>query len=361
MRDDCSASFPSRTSPTHRSARTTTRRRRSREKTTDGFDAKINYTLNQNDSLSYRLSFMRPVVFDPGLYGAVRRPGQRRLRRQGTNNSFSSAATWTRVFSSTTGHGRPWRVELLQQRHDHRGHGLTTSTDVGIPGANLDDYTSGMSQSTSMGTPVRCWGSRQASPWDRSEKTWNFATTVTNLSAQLTRSSSAANGGTTATCCCRRRTRAGRAASSRSTRRHGPAERVRDAHRRGQPHGVVPARLAEQRERDLKVIDEPGTKHWATSLFIQDKWQARPNITIDLGLRWEYYSPLTGLAGYGQPRELRPGHQHDSRRRLGTIDNAVNVEKNFTNFNAANGRVVASEQRDGHACRLRREHDSLPG
>src|SRR5688572_9132942 len=33
-----------------------------REKTTDGFDAKINYTMNQKDSLSYRLSFMRPVV-----------------------------------------------------------------------------------------------------------------------------------------------------------------------------------------------------------------------------------------------------------------------------------------------------------
>ena len=34
--------------------------------------------------------------------------------------------------------------------------------------------------------------------------------------------------------------------------------------------------------RDLKVIDEPGTKHSAVSLFAQDKWQARPNITIDL-------------------------------------------------------------------------------
>src|SRR4051812_11276961 len=38
-----------------------------REKTTDGFDAKLNYTASQNDQLSYRVSFMRPVVFDPGL------------------------------------------------------------------------------------------------------------------------------------------------------------------------------------------------------------------------------------------------------------------------------------------------------
>src|SRR4051794_20068196 len=38
-----------------------------REKTTDGFDSKINYTLSTKDQISYRLSFMRPVVFDPGL------------------------------------------------------------------------------------------------------------------------------------------------------------------------------------------------------------------------------------------------------------------------------------------------------
>src|SRR4051812_30398825 len=40
-----------------------------REKTTDGFDAKVNHTVGQQDQMSYRLSFMRPVVFDPGLFG----------------------------------------------------------------------------------------------------------------------------------------------------------------------------------------------------------------------------------------------------------------------------------------------------
>src|SRR5918993_5237725 len=40
-----------------------------REKTTDGFDAKLNYTINEKDQVSGRVSFMRPVVFDPGLYG----------------------------------------------------------------------------------------------------------------------------------------------------------------------------------------------------------------------------------------------------------------------------------------------------
>ena len=47
------------------------------------------------------------------------------------------------------------------------------------------------------------------------------------------------------------------------------------------------------------MIDEPGTKHWAIAGFIQDKWQARPNVTVDLGLRWEYYNPLEGIEGKG--------------------------------------------------------------
>ena len=43
-----------------------------REKTTDAFDTKLNYNLGEKDQVSYRLSFMRPVVFDPGLFGRVR-------------------------------------------------------------------------------------------------------------------------------------------------------------------------------------------------------------------------------------------------------------------------------------------------
>src|SRR4029453_8120677 len=50
-----------------------------REKTTDGFDTKVNYTVSAKDQMSYRASFMRPVVFDPGAFeqygGAAKRGG----------------------------------------------------------------------------------------------------------------------------------------------------------------------------------------------------------------------------------------------------------------------------------------------
>jgi len=89
--------------------------------------------------------------------------------------------------------------------------------------------------------------------------------------------------------------------------------------------------------RDLKVFDEPGTKHWGTFFFAQDKWQARSNVTIDLGGRWEYYTPLEGLAGTGSLANYDPAIHSIRVAGYGDTDNAVNVKKNFGNFVARTG------------------------
>ncbi len=66
-----------------------------------------------------------------------------------------------------------------------QGAGLNTSTDVGIPNANLDDYTSGLSRIVIGGHDGRLHGAgigfSPSLPWDRSERTWNVAATVTKL------------------------------------------------------------------------------------------------------------------------------------------------------------------------------------
>ena len=55
-----------------------------------------------SDQMSYRVSFMRPVVFDPGLFGNYGGPANGGFAGTGTNTSYSSAVTWTRVFSAKT-------------------------------------------------------------------------------------------------------------------------------------------------------------------------------------------------------------------------------------------------------------------
>ncbi len=112
-------------------------------------------------------------------------------------------------------------------------------------------------------------------PWDRSEQTWNFATTVT----KLVRSHTVKMGGEW------RHNRdmllqtqdaggsrgqfnfnaSGTGLPSDASSLTGVANSLA-SFLLDWPNGV---------SRDLKVIDEPGTKHSAVSLFVQDKWQAQ--------------------------------------------------------------------------------------
>jgi Carboxypeptidase regulatory-like domain len=152
-----------------------------REKTTDGFDTKLNYSASAKDQLSYRLSFMRPVVFDPGAFGEYGGPANDGFAGTGTNKSISTAVTWTRTFTNTLlldvrgGLNYYHNIALAQ------GGGLNTSTDVGIPGANLDPYTSGLTRFEVGGYTNPLLGFSPSLPWDRSEKTWHLATTLTQL------------------------------------------------------------------------------------------------------------------------------------------------------------------------------------
>src|SRR5260221_10702558 len=61
-----------------------------RQKTTDGFDAKINYTISEKDQMSYRMSFMRPVVFDPGVFGQYGGPPKSGFSGARAHNSFTT-------------------------------------------------------------------------------------------------------------------------------------------------------------------------------------------------------------------------------------------------------------------------------
>jgi hypothetical protein len=303
-----------------------------REKTTDGFDAKINYTLSAKDQMSYRVSFMRPVVFDPGLYGEFGGPANGGFAGTGTNNSVSTAATWTRVFSATTVLDVRGGLNYYHNVTSTTGNGLTTSTEFGIPGANLDDYTSGISNVFVNGYGDPLVGFSASQPWDRSEKTWNTTATLT----RLMQSHTLKLGG---------EWRHNRDLLLQTQDAGGPRGRFAfNASGTGLPSesntlsgsaNPMASFLLDWPntvQRDLKVFDQPGTQHMATFLFVHDKWQARRNVTVDLGLRWEYYSPLAGLEGKGSLANYDQATNTIRVAGYGTIDNALNVKKNFTNF-----------------------------
>jgi hypothetical protein len=303
-----------------------------REKTTDGFDMKFTVSAGAKDQFSYRVSFMRPVVYDPGPFGLYGGPANDGFAGTGTNKSVSTAGTWTRAFSSSTLLDVRGGLNYYHNVALAEAAGLKTSTDVGIPGANLDDYTSGLSRFEIGGYTNPTLGFSPSLPWDRSEKTWNVATTLTKLKATHT----IKMGGEW-----RKNTdlllQTQDAGGSRgrfifnASGTGSPAEAASLAGIANSfasflldwPNGVA---------RDLKVIDEPGTKHWAIAGFVHDKWQARQNVTVDLGLRWEYYNPLEGIEGKGTLANYDPATNTIRVAGYGTTTNAVNVKKNFKNW-----------------------------
>jgi Carboxypeptidase regulatory-like domain len=308
-----------------------------REKTTDAFDSKVNYTLSDKNQLSYRLSFMRPVVFDPGPYAEYGGPANDGFAGTGTNTSVSTAANWTRVFSATLVMDVRGGVNYYHNVALSQGDGLTTSTDVGIPGANIDDYTSGLSRVLIGGHTAPVLGFSPSLPWDRSEETWNIATTVTKLLRNHTLKAGGEwrhnrdmllqtqdAGGSRGVFNFTSSGTANPADSASTTSfANAFASFLLDW-----PNGV---------SRDLKVIDEPGTQHRATFLFVHDKWQARPNITVDLGLRWEYYSPLVGLEGQGSLSNYDPATNTLRVSGYGNTSDSVDVKSTFSNFNPRTG------------------------
>ncbi len=304
-----------------------------REKTTNAFNAKLNYNPGVNDQLSLRFSYQRPEILDPGTYGEYGGPANGGFAGSGYQNTYSTALTWTRTLSQSV--IMEWRAGFSKYRNEAlaQGDGLTTSTEVGIPGANLDDFSSGISQiQINQGYSNPAIGFSNSLPWDRGEETLSVVGMVTKLTGNHT-----IKVGTEV--------------------RHNEdfLLQIQDAGGvRGQfifngaqtsipTNAAATAGLANAFaaflldvpgtiQRDIKALDRPGTKHWAVFAFAQDKWQVNSKLTLDLGLRWEYYTPLVGLESEGGLSNYDITNNTVQVAGFGSIPQNVGVKKTWSNF-----------------------------
>jgi len=115
------------------------------QKTTESLDVKIDDNITDKDRLSGRFSFSRPVVFQAPLFGMAGGDGpSTAFMGTGTQNTYSSNVNYDRVLSPTL------VVETrLAVAHYHNAaypsdYGSNESTALGIPGVNINQWTSGI-------------------------------------------------------------------------------------------------------------------------------------------------------------------------------------------------------------------------
>jgi carboxypeptidase family protein/TonB-dependent receptor-like protein len=270
-----------------------------RVRETHSFDAKVNYQLSEKDQFAVRFSFQRPELFDPGSYGIYGGPANDGFAGSGFQNAISSAVNYTRTFNPRLILEARVGVSWYNNKALTQAVGLKTSDEVGISGVNIDETADGLTRIQINGFSNPVAGFSPSLPWDRGETTSNFTGTVTHLLGNHTFKAGGEfrrnrdflfqvqdQGGT----------RGRYIFSGAQTGLPG------DSGSQNSPANAFASFLLDRPSsvgRDLTVIDEPGTRHWAIFSFFQDKWQVSQKLTLDLGLRHEYYNPHTGLVNQG--------------------------------------------------------------
>ena len=319
-----------------------------RDKTGNSFDVKLNWSVSQNDQLSYRLSYQRPEVLQLPAEGYADWGGPLGggFMAEGVTNMYSTAVNWTRTFSNTFIMEARGGLSYYRNEALHTAWGQNLADSVGITGVNLDDWSSGPTSITlNNGFSNPALGYSASLPWDRWEKTWQFAATMTKLwgnhtvkfgadwrhnSDMLlqTQDNQGPRGGYTFG--------AAQTGSPTDSAANAGLANSFASFLLDRPSGIA---------RDLKVIDEPGTKHWASFFFVHDKWQVSKRLTADLGLRWEYYNPFTGLAGQGGLSNFDPKTNSLLVSGYGNIEDNLGVKNDFNNWNPRLGLTFRLDER----------------
>jgi Carboxypeptidase regulatory-like domain len=267
---------------------------------TDQFDVKVDHNQTDKDRLSFRYSFSRPVTTDAsvyGIYGGPRGVSGNGFEGTGIQNTHSGAINYTHVFSPSL--ITEVRAGVNRYRNDAQqfGFGQNTADQLGIPGINGIPWTSGPPQIAldNFGDPFI--GFSASLPWIRAETnillsniwtktkgnhTFKFGYEMRRIRDDLLQTQTVNPRGRY------------QFSASQTSISGAPTSFVNSF---ASFLLDVPAAVG----RDYPVIF-PAYRAWEYFAFAQDKWVVTPKLTLDLGVRWEFYPPATpaSKAGFSQ-------------------------------------------------------------
>lgn len=302
-----------------------------RSKDLEQFDVKYDWVISSNDRLAVRYSYQFAEVFDPGLYGPNQGiyggPHEGGFSGRGPARVQSPGITYSKVLNPTF----VWeaRFGVVRNRNDafNQDYGLKTAEEIGIRGANLEDWSSGVPyfQITGYSNPVV--GFSPSVPWARANTSFglvnNFSKTSRNhilrFGVDL------------------RRERVDllqtqsfnpRGRFEYATGQTGDAG---DTNRGfGNAFAAFLLDVPNLSGRDLP-IQFPTRRERNLNLYFQDKWQVSSKLTLDLGLRYE-------IQFSGEPRfaggysNYNPFNNTLELAGLGSIPKNLGVKTHYKNF-----------------------------
>ncbi len=261
---------------------------------TNTFDIKLDQKLGAEDHLSYRYSWQHTTTLQDPAFGLAGGPGN--SGGNGTNHVYNTAGDYTHLFSPAL--FTEVRVGVNHYRNSVRqsDYGTAASTNAGIPGVNVNPFTSGLAAITINTYSAPIVGYNASYPWDRGESNIDVANNWTRL------------------------------LGNHSLKFGVEIRRVRDDLTQGQTYGPRGAYTYADGQTGLNaagsatsfgndfasfLLDLPSgvgrdvnvnDASWRQTLyfgFIQDTFQATRDLTLTYGLRWEFYPPANPRATGG--------------------------------------------------------------
>ncbi|HYM12790.1 MAG TPA: carboxypeptidase-like regulatory domain-containing protein, partial [Bryobacterales bacterium] len=260
---------------------------------TSQFDVKIDHNQTDKDRFSGRFSFERPVTTDQSSFGDAGGPHGGGFEAVGSQNTYSAAINYDHIFSPTLLTEARVGVNRYRNEANQIDYGKNDAQTLGVPGVNISAFTSGQvgvqlnsSNNAPFSNPLI--GYSASLPWIRSETNINFVNTWTKTAGNHT-----IKWGVDL-----RRIRddllQDQTFSPRGLYTFGTAQTSILGAPTSFGNNVasflldVPSSVG----RDVNGIF-PAYRAWEFFSFVGDKWLATPKLTLDIGVRWEFYPPAT--------------------------------------------------------------------
>lgn len=266
-------------------------------------DSKVDWNLSDKDRVSGRFSFARPVTYQAPIFGDAGGPAQGAFEGSGRQKTYSTGLNWNRTVTPSL--LTEVRLGVAHYHNDafQSDYGKNDSDAIGIPGVNLGPFTSGFVGISISGYSSPLFGYSASLPWDRAEanidmvNSWTkvahnhqikWGVDIRRIRDDLLQDQTFSPRGVISF---------GAVQTAKQTCTNVPAN--------GPPSGCSGSSnglandfasflldVPSQEARDVNTYF-PALRAWQVFSYIADNWQVSPRMTVNLGLRWEFYKPPT--------------------------------------------------------------------